>query len=212
MLLIKFRFFLCVNNYCTCKLVLRNKNIIIYNYKPALRIWLIIFCEKRVSIFALTYISNTYRSVWYAKPPHQKNWFFLFKNDSIFKQTEKIPIFFLQKCSKLHERCGMCWKKWKIEISDFYFSSYGHFCTQNHPKFRWIFTLTREKKIRKIRKLIFHSIQHIAHLSLKPEQNWGEGGKGVCISLVGKQPKFKDLLVIQQHTLRINEVKAALVA
>jgi len=37
-------------------------------------------------------------------------------------------------------------------------------------------------------KFIFHSIQHIAHLSLKWEQNWG----GVfCISLVGKYNVLK---------------------
>ena len=32
----------------------------------------------------------------------------------------------------------------------------------------------------KIRKLIFHSIQHIAHLSWKWDQNWGGGGGSAC--------------------------------
>ena len=48
--------------------------------------------------------------------------------------------------------------------------------------FRLIFTITRKIKIG---KLIFHSLQHIAHLSLKPEQNWV---RGVYISLVNKKP------------------------
>jgi len=43
----------------------------------------------------------------------------------------------------------------------------------NVPHFRWIFTITRKIKIG---KLIFHSLQHIAHLSWKWNQNWGWGG------------------------------------
>ena len=35
-----------------------------------------------------------------------------------------------------------------------------------------------------IGKLIFHSIQHIAHLSLKKEQNWGGGGEGEVFALL----------------------------
>ena len=46
------------------------------------------------------------------------------------------------------------------------------------PNFRWIFTITRKIKIW---KLILHLIEHIAHLSLKPEQNWGRGGLHILI-------------------------------
>ena len=42
-------------------------------------------------------------------------------------------------------------------------------------------------QIGKIRKLIFHSIQHCAHLLLKLDHFWGGW---VCISLVGKCPTF----------------------
>ena len=51
------------------------------------------------------------------------------------------------------------------------------FLKHYHPNFRWIFTITRKIKIR---KLIFHSIQHIAHLSLKPERKKKEGAD--CLS------------------------------
>ena len=68
----------------------------------------------------------------------------------------------------------MKYKNWEIEFWSFLYST--------HPNFRWIFTITRKIKIR---KLIFHSIQHIAHLSLK----W-EGGVRVCIYLVGKKPNW----------------------
>ena len=47
--------------------------------------------------------------------------------------------------------------------------------------FRCIFTKTRKIKIE---KLIFPSIQHIAHLPLKPKQNWGE-----TFSLVVEKPE-----------------------
>ena len=43
--------------------------------------------------------------------------------------------------------------------------------------------ITKKIKVRKIVKLILHSIQHCAHLSWKWEQNWEEGG--VCISKLG---------------------------
>ena len=33
---------------------------------------------------------------------------------SIF--NKKNVIFFLQKCSNLHERCGMCWNLWKMNF------------------------------------------------------------------------------------------------
>ena len=65
-------------------------------------------------------------------------------------------------------------KRMKNQFSDFYFSSYDHFCTQNYSNFRYIFTITRKIKIGKIVKLIFH-----AHLSLKREQTWGEGALNI---------------------------------
>ena len=71
----------------------------------------------------------------------------------------------------------------------FLFFKLWSFSYSNHHNFRWIFTITRKIKIEKIVQYIFHTIQHIAHLSWKWDQNWGRGARGVCISLVGTEPK-----------------------
>ena len=76
-------------------------------------------------------------------------------------------------------------KRMKNHNSDFYFSSYGNFFTQNMVNFRWIFTIIRKIKSGKIWNTIFLSFQHILHLSWKSNQFWGGG---VCISIVGKYP------------------------
>ena len=53
----------------------------------------------------------------------------------------------------------------KKQFSDFHFSSYG---VNGVMGFEIIFTITRKINIG---KLIFHSIQHIAHLSSELDQN-----------------------------------------
>ena len=66
----------------------------------------------------------------------------------------------------------MCWNEWKINFqiyAIFSFWDIGIFVLKT-VNFRWIFTTTRKIKII---KYIFHSIQHIAHLSLGWEQNLG---------------------------------------
>ena len=98
--------------------------------------------------------------------PHQKKCHFF--SSKIFEYFKKMYIFFNQNCSNLHEKCEMCWIESKIWFFGF-FPCYGQFCS---PIFGQFFTITRKIKIR---KLIFHSIQHIAHLSLKWEQNWRRG-------------------------------------
>ena len=79
----------------------------------------------------------------------------------------------------------------KNHISDFcnsYFSSYGHFCTQNVTNFRWIFTHNskheyQEKKVFCFSFVSTHSASFIKMCPLL------RGGCGVCISsLVGKKP------------------------
>ena len=50
------------------------------------------------------------------------------------------------------------------------------FLYSNHSNFRWIFTITQKIKIE---KLIFHSIQHIPHLSYKSDYFWG--GRGLHV-------------------------------
>ena len=48
---------------------------------------------------------------------------------------------------------------------DFYFSSYGPFCTQMTPIFDEFSPITRKIKIANFFYFVFHSIQHIPHLS-----------------------------------------------
>ena len=75
-------------------------------------------------------------------------------------------------------------------FSDFYLFELCSFliiCVLKTVNYRWIFTITLKIKIGKIGKSIFHSYQHIAHLSWKWDQNWGVG---VCIYFVRKKPFF----------------------
>ena len=74
-----------------------------------------------------------------------------------------------QKWSDVYERCGMCWNEWKINVYNFYFSSYGWIFIESWPYFEYKMTITRKIKIV---KLIFHSFQHIPHLSCKFEHFW----------------------------------------
>ena len=81
-------------------------------------------------------------------------------------------------------KCGMCWIKWKINFMIFIF----RVIVKNHQKLAVLstkMTISQKLNIAKIGILFFHSIQHIAHLSLKQEHNWGGRGwgGGVCLSL-----------------------------
>ena len=69
--------------------------------------------------------------------------------------------------SHFNERCAMCWIEWKNNFQIFIFQVMVIFVLKTAPIF-----ITRKIKIW---KWFFHSIQHIAHLSLKWEKNWGEG-------------------------------------
>ena len=71
----------------------------------------------------------------------------------------------------------MCWNEWIINFPIFIFRAMIIFLPKT-VNFRWIFTITR--KIKKIGKLIFHSIQHIMHLSLKWKQNWRGRYNVIC--------------------------------
>ena len=65
----------------------------------------------------------------------KKNWFFfLQKCSNIFKKN-KNPIFFFSKVFKFTWKKRNRLNRKKNQISDFYFSSYGHFCTQMSPIF-----------------------------------------------------------------------------
>ena len=110
---------------------------------------------------------------------HQ-NWFFHF-SDICWALTECITNqmnFFLSKVFKLTWKMQNLMNRKKNQISDFsqfHFSSYGHFCTLIFDEF---FTITLKLKIR---KLFFHSIQHISYLPWKWDQNWGEERWGLHI-------------------------------
>ena len=71
----------------------------------------------------------------------------------------------------------------KNQFSDFYFSSYGYFCTQNIVNFRWIFTHSSKNKNCKKKYFVFHSIQHIPHLSYRSDHFWGGGGLSAYLNL-----------------------------
>ena len=91
--------------------------------------------------------------------------------NSFFKMFS-IYDFFFQKCSKSYER--MEWdenrmKRMKDQFSDFYFLSYGYFCTQNMVNFWWAFTITQKKN--RIFFSVFHSFQNVSQLFGPKNQN-----------------------------------------
>ena len=77
----------------------------------------------------------------------------------------KIWFFFFSKVFKFTWNMWNVLKRMKNHFSDFYFSSFGHFCTQNMINFRWIFSHNSKKKIAIFLYFVFHSIQPIPHLS-----------------------------------------------
>ena len=84
---------------------------------------------------------------WVIVKIHRKFEWFEYKNDHNSKKKNLDAFIFILGNKKL------------------WFSSYGQFWSflySHHSNFRWIFTITREKKIG---KLIFQSFQHIANLS-----------------------------------------------
>ena len=83
----------------------------------------------------------------------------------------------------------MCWNEWKINFPIFYFSSYGHFCTQNIVNFLWIFTYNSKNKNCKINVIpffILFSTFRIFHKNLTTSG----GGVGIYICLAGKSRSF----------------------
>ena len=85
----------------------------------------------------------------------------------------------LQYCSQFLWK--MCWTEWKINFPIYIF----RVIVKVHRKlavFNTKMTRTHKIKIGKIWSMIFLSVQHIPHLSLKREQNlWGEGAEGLHI-------------------------------
>ena len=82
----------------------------------------------------------------------------------------------------------MCWIERKIMFQIFpncIFSSYGHFWTENDQLW-WTFTITRIKKLEKYEIWFFIRFSTLRIFHVKMVTSEGEGGKGVCISLVGK--------------------------
>ena len=83
------------------------------------------------------------------------------------------------------------------QISDFFFRVVVIFVLKT-VNFRWIFTKTRKIKIRKIRKLIFHSFQHILHLSCNIEhfwrRRWGSGLPHLLMSSIKSCISISDVL------------------
>ena len=98
------------------------------------------------------------------------------------KKNSKVVIFTWKIRNVLNRK-----KNHISDFSDFYFLSYGQFCTEN-CQFSMHFHDSSKIKIRKIRKLIFHSIQHLAHLSWEWEKNWEDGGS--AYPYFGQDPKF----------------------
>ena len=92
------------------------------------------------------------------------------------------------------------WKIWNrpnrkknqiFDLWDFYFSSSGHFFTQNDLNFRWIFTHNWKNKNRKINlfRFSFYSAHYASFIKIGPLLGEGGGdGGGVCISLIGMKP------------------------
>ena len=87
---------------------------------------------------------------------------------------------FFFKFSKITWKIRNLLNRKKNKISDFYFSSYGHFCTHNDPNFRCIFTHNSKNKNRTIFSIIFtilYSIFCIFHtISTTSEGGRGWGG------------------------------------
>ena len=86
---------------------------------------------------------------------------------SFNKIKENIRIIFFFKSGQIYMKDAELAESKENEISNFscfYLSSYGHFFSKNCQFSMNFFTITREKKIGKIRKLSFYSFQHVAHL------------------------------------------------
>ena len=67
----------------------------------------------------------------------------------------------------------------KIIISDFYFSSYGHFCDVITPIFDAIFTIYRKIKLGNFFNYLFQSASSIERI----KTDGGEGGWGSLLIL-----------------------------
>ena len=120
-------------------------------------------------------------------------------------QKNKNQIFYIFFCSMLNKKKSIFFSKvfkftWKMrnvlkrmknQLADFYFSSYGHLCTQYMVNFQWNFTHNSKNKNHKKNLIRFsffsvHSELTVPSISIQMWQLLRKGGKGVCISLVGK--------------------------
>ena len=154
-------------------------HLLVMGHYSSDQFWLV-HCNLQL---CLAYISNMWYTgigvYFYACIPNKIIWiFFLKKLSNIFFSN------FFFKCSNVHERCVIAWieRKLKFQIFPIFIFRVMVIFIPKTVNFRWIFMITRKIKIG---KLIFHSIQYIAHLPWKWDQNWG----GVCISSVRKMPE-----------------------
>ena len=81
--------------------------------------------------------------------------------------------FFFFKSGQIYMKNAQCAETNANNFCDFYFLRYGHFYTQKLVNFWWILsTKTVISQKLQIRKWIFHSFQHIPHLSCKFGHFW----------------------------------------
>ena len=88
------------------------------------------------------------------------------------------------------------WIERKIKVQIIIFRVMVIFVLRS-PQFSMNFCDNSRKKIG---KFVFHSIQYIAHLSWKWEQNWGGGD---CISLVGTGPTWCVWIEVHSKTTKV---------
>ena len=114
---------------------------------------------------------------------------------SFLAELIKCFTFFFLKWPYLYERYGIYWNEWKINFLIFMIFSFWDMVTfvpkisQFSINLSTKSTITWKIENRRVRKSIFHSIQHCAHLLLKCEHFWPFGG--VCMGKVlrGKSPQ-----------------------
>ena len=80
---------------------------------------------------------------------------YLLKNSKVVKLTWKMRNVLNRKKNQISDS------------SDFYFSNYDHFCTKNHPNFRWIFHEYSKNKYWKNQKIIFSFVSAHCASSIK---------------------------------------------
>ena len=130
-----------------CELFTGKINILIGKWKIFMHDW---------SLYQCTYIAYKTLITWRNMPR--------FKRIKI----KKFTFFFFQKCSNLHERCGIGWFKREIKFPIFIFRVMVIFWSY----FRWIFTITRKIKIWKWFFIRFSTLRIIHKNRIKSEGGW----------------------------------------